>query len=766
MQKQKSLSNFVAIIAIVSMLFIAGCIQPPINAQAKELPKFSSCEAIKGEFEKAQQQGYYRGGILEKALGVTGAQAAEQAADGSAPTPTYSETNVQVQGVDEADIVKTDGKFIYTVSNNRLNIVEAYPAGEAKLVSSTDLKNVYPQEIFIQANIVLVFGSTYQEVALPPQPLAAEGEGSSGSAEGESIIDTITNAAEKIASPTIVGEYYYPYYSKQIAAVLMFDVSDKENPKLERSLEFEGSYLSSRKIADKVYFVINSYPNYYALAENAKPEDVIPTYRERNSGEIIQENIERASTDLRPIAPCSEIAYFPPLQAQSFMTLASVSMNNIGSEVEKQTIVGSGQNVYASPKNWYVAEVQYNYGILPLGVGIATRIASTSTVEPATATQTEPASDETTTIGSNEETTVEEQNPDETIVEPEPVPLPSPIPDIFPIEPTEKTIVHKFSLNDGKIEYLGNFEAKGTILNQFSMDEFNDNFRIATTIHRWSNEGRNVSSNNVYVFNPDLKQVGSLEELAPGETIYSVRFAGERGYIVTFKKVDPFFVIDLSSPENPKVLGNLKIPGYSNYLHPIDATHIIGVGKEAEASKQGDFAWYLGMKLAVFDVTNPENPVQMHSITIGDRGTDSAALYDHKAFLYDKEKNLLVIPIALYEIDDSIKNQYDSLPFDWPQYGVFKFQGAYVFDLSLENGFDLKGRITHNTDEDLLKMGYYYYGYGKEVRRSLYIDNVLYTISDAMIKANDLGSLEELKSIELPFPEPVYYPYAETVAIR
>ncbi|MBS3150107.1 beta-propeller domain-containing protein, partial [Candidatus Woesearchaeota archaeon] len=215
-------------------------------------------------------------------------------------------------------------------------------------------------------------------------------------------------------------------------------------------------------------------------------------------------------------------------------------------------------------------------------------------------------------------------------------------------ENIERTIIHKFNLDDGNIKYLGKMNAPGTVLNQFSMDEFDGNFRIATTINKWDNFGKNKSKNNIYIFNEDLKLIGSLEDLAPGETIYSARFMGKRGYLVTFKKVDPFFVIDL---------GKLKIPGFSDYLHPYDENHIIGIGKEAVEAKQGDFAWYQGMKLAIFDVSDVNNPVELHKITIGDRGTDSEALHEHKAFLFDREKQLLVIPITLAEIKEKKDNE-------------------------------------------------------------------------------------------------------------
>ncbi|MFH1234510.1 MAG: beta-propeller domain-containing protein, partial [Candidatus Diapherotrites archaeon] len=218
-------------------------------------------------------------------------------------------------------------------------------------------------------------------------------------------------------------------------------------------------------------------------------------------------------------------------------------------------------------------------------------------------------------------------------------------------------------------------------------------------------------------------------------------------YMVTFKKVDPLFVIDLSEPTNPKVLGKLKIPGYSDYLHPIDETHILGLGKDTIESTYGDFAWYQGIKMAVFDVSDPENPKEMYKTVIGDRGTDSYALQDHKAFLFDKEKELLVIPITLAEIPEEQKKETEQ-EMRSPAYGEQVFQGAFVFNVSLENGISEKGRITHVSAEEELKRGYYYGGQ-YSVKRSFYIGEALYTFSDSMLKANDLGTLQEISSVPL-----------------
>jgi uncharacterized secreted protein with C-terminal beta-propeller domain len=298
---------------------------------------------------------------------------------------------------------------------------------------------------------------------------------------------------------------------------------------------------------------------------------------------------------------------------------------------------------------------------------------------------------------------------------------------------SDKTSIYKIHIEDNTITPEAQGEVPGNILNQFSMDEHNDYFRIATTT--WEETQRN----NIYVFDMNLTMVGNLTGLAPGEHIYSARFMGNKCYLVTFVSIDPLFVIDLGDPAKPTVLGELKIPGYSDYLHPYDENHLIGVGKHTVEADQEFFAWYQGVKIALFDVSNVSNPVQIANYTIGDRGSDSPVLRDHKAFLFDRQRNLLVIPALVAEIDPS-EYKGEIPPY---AYGKPVWQGAMVFNVTLEKGFELRGGITHieNVAE---KEDWNYY-----VQRSLYIENTLYTISNAKVKMNDLQALALIKEIRV-----------------
>jgi inhibitor of cysteine peptidase len=327
----------------------------------------------------------------------------------------------------------------------------------------------------------------------------------------------------------------------------------------------------------------------------------------------------------------------------------------------------------------------------------------------------------------------------------------------------EKTSVYKISIDRMRISYSGSGQVPGRLLNQFSMDEHKGFFRVATTTgNMWSE----TSLNHLYVLDERLRVVGSVEDIAPTERIYSARFLGDKAYMVTFREVDPFFVIDLSNPRSPEVLGELKIPGYSTYLHPYSDDLIIGIGKEVVESEFADpwsgtrrpVALEQGVKLSLFDVSDFSNPKEISKIEIGGRGTNSIALYEHKAFLFDKEKGLLVIPISEWE-GDSQNSEF----WGWG-YGMQVFEGAYVFSVS-ERGFELAGKVTHMSpsevdmmkNPDMYDYSYGFYPYGFQIFRSTYIGDTLYTLSSKYLKAHSLSDFSEEASIVLPSYQEDYY---------
>ena len=342
--------------------------------------------------------------------------------------------------------------------------------------------------------------------------------------------------------------------------------------------------------------------------------------------------------------------------------------------------------------------------------------------------------------------------------------------------PADETTICRVEVHDNNLTAVAQGEVPGQVLNQFSMDEYGDYFRVATTT--WTTmaiqtnstvmppvpsstgtaNGTQTSnatapstgvsigigipmvsliSTNVYVLDMNLTIVGKLENISAGENFHSARFVGDRCYLVTFQVTDPLFVVDLTNPTSPTVLGNLTVSGYSDYLQPYDENHLIGIGKETTEEESGYFAWYQGIKIAIFDVTNVSNPVQMWNVTIGDRGSDSPVLSDPKALLFDKQMDLLVIPITVAQIDT---NQSGVPPEG--AYGTQVWQGVYVYNITLTEGLLLKGNITHAETAGMPPSNL-------TVNRALYIGNILYTVSQGKIKLNSLADLSPLKEISL-----------------
>ena len=591
------------------------------------------------------------GGAMEDSANVKMLGAAARGSE-------YSRTNVQVQGVDEADIVKTDGEYIYQIKERNVIITRVRPANAMKVTGVVKVgdSSFNPMELYVDDRYLVAIGGSVHSRPWPKQ------DSTSGSPEPRlpQGMDTPPDAS--------IGS----------TKVFVYDISDKSAPKQVRDAEVEGDYISSRKIGSAVYLVANRYVDVYSLERSKKDIGLsAPAYK------------DSAGPNQFTDVGYGSIRYFPGTVEPNYLMVAGVRLDEPEKPMQVSTYLGAGQNIYASTENLYAA---------------------VSKLSPPTALK----SRETTAGGE---------------------------PSIPPGPPTINTQIYKFAFNNGETGYQGKGEVPGTILNQYSMDEFDGYFRLATTKgDPWGSDA-NTSKNNIYVLDRDLKIAGKLEDLAPGEKIYSARFMGDRAYLVTFKQVDPLFVIDLKEPGAPRVLGELKIPGYSDYLHPYDEDHIIGFGKEA-IEEQGT-ALYQGMKVALFDVSDVAHPSEKFKTTIGDRGTDSELLHNPKALLFDKDKNLLAFPVTVLENKGRNPDSFG--------YGAFSFQGAYVYDLSLDKGLNLKGRISHQSPGDKGPGGMVPYGDGdKIVDRALYIGDTLYTVSKARIQANAIDDLKELGRVEMP----------------
>ncbi|GEM_PF-2535581 len=610
---------------------------PAVEAVSSSgLPKITSCTDLQAKVQSTDT--YIRDkGIMR----IDSTQEGDKGGGGG----DYSRTNVQVDGVDEADIVKTNGDYIFIAKGNGIRVVKAVPSlameERSLLVGSDD--QFYVQELYVSATRLVAIGQSM----LPLRILKGD---------------------------------MYPYQTKQLSKMYIYDITDPLQIREMRHVAFEGMYQTSRKIGDVVYMVM----------QNSTWSWGVP----RTDGELVPIMMDSQNNNqAEHVVPCSAISYMPDVQQTSFLVVAGIQTESVTDSIQKQVILGSAEQVYASKDNLYVTTIQND---MPIGIF-------------------------------NER---------------------------FAPNIDEKTNIYKFALQQGTVSFVGQGQVPGHVLNQFSMDENKGNFRIATTKGWMWGETQEKPKNNVYVLDASLNTVGKLEGLAPGEQIYSVRFMGDRGYLVTFKNVDPLFVLDLADPTNPKVLGQLKIPGYSQYLHPYDENHLIGFGKDAidvtpddTFWRSVDFAWYQGIKIALFDVTDVAHPKEMHKVIIGDRGTDSPLMYDHKALLFDKEKNIFAFPITVAEIKDK-SNLKGS------EYGQTVFDGAFVYGISLTDGFTLKGKVAHYTPTTQTNPAVNVtgtvmptYEIPESILRLLYINDTLYTVSQGKIGMWDLQSLQAKGSL-------------------
>lgn len=622
-----------------------------------------------------------------------------QAANQSASTD-FSKTNIQVAGVDEADIIKTDGKYIYAVARNNLFIVDAYPADQANILAKIEFK-ARPDDVYINGNYLVVYGDDQQ---IYNQPL-------------------------------------YKTFRRQNSYTFLkvFDISDHKNPKQVRDLDMEGNYSDSRMIGDYLYFVTNTYNYYYLPVEPMLPRLI-------DGGTVLPNDCTGGAKCFAP-----DVYYFDmPYDNYNFTTITAVNVKDASIPVNGQVYLMPGnQNMYVSPSNIYITYTKYisEYDLMMevlqemvvprLSTDDQDKISKIEAVDDFILNKSEKLVKIGVYIDRYRSSLSDDDQ--QKLAEELKAKMKQKYQDIS--KELEKTVIHKIAIDNGKLEYKTEGEVTGVVLNQFSMDENNGYFRIATTKDRtWSefaDPSDQQSYNNLYVLDDNLQVVGSLEKIATGENIQAARFMQNRAYLVTYQQTDPLFVIDLSDPHNPKILGQLKMPGFSNYLHPYDDTTLIGIGKQASETANG---WSItgGLKISLYDVADVANPKEIATYTMGDRGSDSIALYDHKAFLFSKEKNLLVIPVS---INQSIQ------PGEW---GSLVFSGAAVFSID-KTSIKLRGKIDHSDGGKVAPQDFWdnYSYYDNTVKRSLYIDDTLYTMSNYYLKMNKLDTLDLVKNLPL-----------------
>jgi hypothetical protein len=588
--------------------------------------------------------------------------------DGSEGPGDVSETNNQVAGVDEADLVKTDGQYLYVTANGALHILAAWPAAATREVAKVDLEGD-ARKLFVLGDRALVYVSSAEN----PYP-CSYGYDCDFGGDGTST------------------------------RLVVLDISDREKPVKLRELSLTGSLIAARRIGSAVHTVVSdgaltfeglsTHPDDLDWCAESPSELLVRArfaeLRKKNEQLIratdvlgrlpqVKDSLDGSSSLL---ASCQGFYATAVRQGASFTTLVSLDMSADAAPTLASVVSRPGA-VYASGSALYMAVRDNSY-------------------------------DDYWYYG-----------------------------DEGGEAPQEQSAIHRFRI--GERPELTVYEASGTVpghvINQFAMDEHADNLRVATSIGWVPDPSANSAVTVLARQGKDLVQLGQVSGIAPTEDIRSVRFDGERGFIVTFKKTDPLFVLDLAKPTAPRVLSELKIPGFSTYMHLMDAQHLLTIGYDA--ADQGDFAYFTGILLQIFDVSDPESPRLAHKQVIGSRGSASEAATNHLAFNYFAKKNLLAFPLHICEGGD-----------DDGGYGTdMTFNGLMVYDVTAEGGFRERGRVAHPTasgeyaDEGCSQ---WWTSAGTDVKRSVIMDDFVYSIANDVVRVQSLEALgSDVASVDI-----------------
>lgn len=667
----------------------------------------------------------------------------------------YSGTNTQVEGVDEADIVKTDGKNIYLVHGGRFSVLHAWPAAELSEASGIEIEGE-PVEMFVEEGRALVYSVVngdpiYEAAGIAPR--GQYGYGGSGPA-----IDI--GAREPDIGP---GGYPGAYGSTRLLKITVLALDGTE-PSVTAEHWFEGDYRSSRRVGAKVRTVLQGgahgpsdlqyWPQDPSLSTPAAYKAAFEQLRNQNIAKIAATTLEdwlpyemhRQGEDIVAKLPACESFYVPTAGTTEHGLVQIRSLDwTAPTQVHGISIVGRADQIYANESSMYLAATAWSQGY----VHEARKHLLPGVTDPIAV-------------------------------------------------PIARTHVHKLDLtsNPNEPTYVASGTVTGTVLDQFSMDEHKGHLRIATTEDRMilsNSDGgggstvgvgdvpvgtdpgtvgsggsqpapideeadggssepfpgevpqaaasvRTLSTpwppsrvNRLFVLDQQgdqLATIGDVGELAPEERIYSARFVGDKGYLVTFRQVDPLFAIDLSQPTQPKVLGELKIPGFSNYMHPIDDGHLLTIGQDAGVTN--------GLSVQLFDVTNPVDPQLKFKHVFESAWGSSEAQHNHKAFTWYASRKLLAFPYVSYD-HTGMRSSLELISVD------------------VNDGVAPFGSIDHSAFFADAPSGYCGGYYGVHVRRGLFLDDVVFSISYGGVMAHDLSDLETpVASLPLSAPSSSY----------
>ncbi len=674
-----------------------------VKAEENGLRRFSSRAELENYLKKGLKNIGEREMILYGSPFAGGEVTAAPNADasGSGAKSLFSATNIQEAGVDEADVIKTDGKYLY--------IAPEYAGYDYWLMGGIAADtSLPPGETAERESAVRIM-----EIAENPPSAKEVGKISLGDKNVDGLYlltDRGENKADLLVTVSgnkndIWGCWFAPWsWTEGKTEVMLYNVSNPASPQKITGLELDGHLISSRRIGDTLYLVTRYTPmpegymqyawdekdirNNEAILENTDLGDMLPGLR-INGG---------AERNLVSPANC----FIPPLDEEraaqpSLITITALPLDSPDNPVS-QTVSGPTETIYVSPDSLYLATVRYDYAPC-----------------------------------------CESGGPGE-----------------FP----ENTDLHKFSLTETGPVYKASGSVPGNLgweedKKPFRMSEYDNVLRIATSLgYTWDGSASTRLSLLKENGESGLEEISHIDGIGEeGERLYAVRFAGQNAYIVTFRVTDPLYVFDLSDPENPKELGELHIEGYSDYLHPIGDNLLLGVGKDAVPDTSSpDFggrgAWYQGLKLSLFDISVPSNPKEVNSLVIGKRGTHSEVLGDHHAFTYlppaDGKAARLAIPVELHD-KSAYYSQYDNPSAPWSYYG-WTHTGLYLFNIYTgeqnggKTGIEQQGKMiaAENISDPSTP---YYNGYqGSYGDRSVILGDSVHYVHDTSVWSASWGS--------------------------
>ena len=629
-----SSARLAGLAALAALAVLAACLLAPAAAPAaakppakpSALPAFPSCASL---LSYARRNARITGGrtgvptragvmlpqVLEApaspgvAFDAPAAAPAPSAAQGGresvSAAPEFSQTNVQEAGVDEPDIVKTDGRTVFAVAGRTLHALDVTGA-TPRLVGTLALDGAYGHQLLLRGDRLLVMSSSYGGM-----PIAS---------------DVIISASQVVISE--------------------LDVADPAAMKVRRTMTAEGAFVDARLTGGTARVVVAASPSAIrpAAAGRASLRTFVPrtVLRSKLSGRTFR----------RSMVACDNVRHPRRFSGLDLLTVLTIDLDKGLFNVDRDAIMAGAQTVYASPTGLYVASQRY---VRALETGRA-------------------------------------------------------------VPERSRTDIHRFDISrPDATSFASSGSVTGFVLNQYSMSEHAGALRVASTEQPVWFAGRPDGDSESFVtvlaeHGRSLDMVGRVGGLGRGERIYAVRFVGDKGYVVTFRQVDPLYTLDLSKRTAPRVVGELKILGYSAYLHPISDDLLLGVGQDATAEGRTT-----GTQLSLFDVSDPRRPARRASISLGG-GASSAAEFDPHAFLFWKPADLAVIPLSTYGAQRT-------------------FNGAIGFRIGTASIAEA-GRIAHPADAGST--------YTPEIGRSLVIGDALYTLSYAGLAANRLDNLASL----------------------